>query len=180
MNWYHKDLGFLRGSANFSLNGNNYPENWLDRTDTESRQKLGFFPVSREALPDSKFYDVIGETVEIVDGVAKVSLQIVPHDLSKLKAKFCQEIKITAGLLIGQSGADWMAARAEQHRQLRENQLLAGVTPEDAVELKPVPETVLGYAHSVRKASDLAEQAVMACKTVKELAGLPPVVWPQQ
>ena len=103
--------------------------------------------------PNDRFYDVR----EVYNGAA-VTYDVTPRDLGELKAREVAAIKATAGALLAPS--DWRVIRASE-----------GV--------KPLDEATAAYREAVRAASNVREEAILACASVDELAALPVIEWPE-
>jgi hypothetical protein len=86
MDYFHPTLGLMTASQGFTLDGVQYPADWLRRADAASRAALGFLDVHTEAKPDDKFHWVTQADPVVRDGVAVVGYTAFPKDVVMVKA----------------------------------------------------------------------------------------------
>jgi len=134
----------------FETGGIKYPANWLRLSTLEEKEAIGITEVAEQPRPDDRFYWVTDNG----DGTYTAT----PKDLDGLKANAVAQIKAIAGSML--SATDWKIVRAAE-----------GV--------KPCDDETLTDRAAIRLASNANEAAIMACKTVEELAALA-FVWPSK
>lgn len=158
-----------QGTA-FTVDGIQYPANWLNLTTLEEKQAIGITEVADEDNSfDDKFYwskdlpKALEDKLEVKeDGTPLLVQKYNPvteqmEDTDKqvvtkgLKSNFISQVKATAGSLLSQT--DWTVIRKAER---------------DVA----IPEAIVAYRASVVAKADELEVAIRAVTTVEELASL--------
>lgn len=127
----------------FTVDGIQYPANWLRLSTAKERKALGVTEIPDQMRPDDRYYWVTDNG----DG----TFTATPKDLDQLKASAVAQIKTTAGTML--AATDWRVIRAtETGTQL------------DA-------ETATNRA-AIRVKSNEFESLINGCESVEELAAL--------
>lgn len=155
-------IGAMYQSGNpFTLNGIQYPQNWLDLSTESEREAINLYPVVYGSEGDQRFYWVSSNTPTWDGGLKQVNISFTstPMDLSVLKPRWIATEQKTAyaHLLL----SDWVVVRAVE------------------VPARPVPADWTAHRAAVRAECD---RIVAAIGSSPNVAGLIAVVnsanWP--
>lgn len=135
----------------FTVDGIQYPANWLNLTTLEEKQAIGITEEADPVRADDRFYwdgdinnpKALEDVTETIDDVV--------HTTKGLKSQFIAQVKHTANTLL--QPTDWMVLR----------QLFKGIGMSAIVE---------NYRDAVVAKSNELEAAITACTTVEQLASL--------
>jgi hypothetical protein len=139
-----------QGTA-FTVNGIQYPANWLNLTTLAEKLAIGITEVAEVTRADDRFYwDGDITNPKALEDVTK-TVNEKEYTTKGLKSNFIAQVKAIAGTILAQT--DWMVIRKAERSVA-------------------IPETVVAYrAEVVAKANEL-ETAINAVTTVAQLAAL--------
>lgn len=145
---------YVNEGTAFTLDGVQYPANWLNLSTAEEKAEIGLVEVVATNQPADQTYYWVSETL---DG-ATLTYVNVPKDLDSLKTQCTSQINQTAYSLLFPS--DWMVVKATE----------TGGT------VAPEWNT---YRAGVRATADQTKTAIAETTTVEELQTvMTDIVWP--
>lgn len=153
------DVRMLPMGEAFTLNGMQFPANWLDLATETDRAARSIYPVVFTGTEKDQCYWWNTENPPAFNGTAVViERAATPMDLATVKARDIAASKTSAGAIL--KATDWYIVR-------------------QAETSTPVPPLVATYRAAVRAAQTDYETAVNAATTLDELALLKPE-WPEE
>ena len=156
---YIKDQQFQyfipQGTA-FEIDGIQYPANWLNLSTPEEKAAVGIVDVVYGAYPSDVYYWVSQDAPVYADGVVTVNYTATPKDLFTCMSDAVNATNAAAYSILLPS--DWMVVK--------------GIETKSAV-----PTTWNDWRQTIRTQAATQVAAISACKTIEELAALPPVDW---
>ena len=156
---YIKDNAFQyfipQGTA-FEIDGISYPANWLNLSTPEEKAAVGIVDVVYAPYPNDQYYWVSQDAPVYADGVVTVNYTATPKDLFTCMSDAVNATNAAAYSILLPS--DWMVVK--------------GIETKSAV-----PTTWNDWRQTIRTQAAKQIAAISACKTIEELAALPPVDW---
>lgn len=155
----------------FTVDGTQYPANWLNLTTLAEKEAIGITEVADPVRADDRFYwdgnvnnpKALEDKLEVKEDASPLYVQVYDEatksmvDTDKqvvtkgLKSNFISQVKQSAGSILAQT--DWMVIRKAERNV-------------------DIPESVVAYRASVVAKADELETAITAVTTVEQLAAL--------
>ncbi|CAB5194500.1 hypothetical protein UFOVP172_8 [uncultured Caudovirales phage] len=146
------DGRYIGQGTPFTFDGNQYPENWFALATQEDIDAIGAQLVTYTNEPaNTCFYTV----TEIVNG-AQITYVNTPKDLFECQNQAVTALNATSWSILNPT--DWMVTKAFETST-------------------PVPPAWNAWREQIRLQASKQRNAITNCKTVDELAALPPVDW---
>lgn len=152
----NKFVNFLPENTPFKLDGVSYPQNWLNLSTPQEKEKLGIVDVVYGQRADDKYYWVSEDAPVVADGVVKVNYTATPKDLAECLKQALSAVNAQAYSILLPS--DWMVVKAVESSS-------------------NVPTVWSAWRQEIRDQAANQITAISACTTVDQLAALPSVEW---
>lgn len=152
----NKFVNFLPENTPFTINGTQYPSNYLNLSTPQEKAKLGIVDVVYGQRADDKYYWVSEDAPVVADGVVKVNYTATPKDLAECLKQALSAVNAQAYSILLPS--DWMVVKAVESSS-------------------NVPTVWSTWRQEIRDQAANQVTAISACTTVDQLAALPSVEW---
>lgn len=147
---------FVPAGTAFEWQGLQYAQNWCNLSSPEEKAAIGMVDVVYGQYPNDQYYWVSQDAPVYKDGVVTIDYTATPKDLFECQNQAVSALNATAWSIL--SPTDWMVTKA--------------------VETKTsVPTTWNDWREAIRLQAKDQKAAIVACKSVDELAALPAVDW---
>ena len=147
------DGQYISEGQAFTINGVQYPQNWLNLSTPEEKAQIGLEEVIATNQPaNDQYYWVSTE----LNGASLTYIN-TPKDLNQCKVNAVSQIRSTAYSLLFPT--DWMVVKAFETST-------------------PIDPNWNTWRQSIRDTAQTYITTVEACTTIDELANLPSIQWP--
>ena len=133
-----------------------YPANWCNLSSPEEKAAIGMVDVVYGQYPNDQYYWVSQDAPVYNGTVVEINYTATPKDLFECQNQAVTALNAAAWSIL--TPTDWMVTKAVETKS-------------------SVPTNWNDWREQIRLQASTQRNAITACKTVDELAALPPVDW---